>query len=137
MLVARITRLHGRTAEVWLMLKLEDGRYFHFPSFPDTTVYNTDGQTFTAGGLQFEVLHPMLRWRVTFNGRLREGQRNELDIEDEGILVHVQFAFVCTSFSGKFSYIDDNDLSVVSDVVAREPWSPSYLQRLNKYRYVS
>ncbi|XP_014666272.1 PREDICTED: uncharacterized protein LOC106808183 [Priapulus caudatus] len=45
-------------------------------------------------GLKIEVLEPLARCRVTFNGRLRHGQRNKWDANDEGNLVHVEFAFV-------------------------------------------
>ncbi|XP_014675957.1 PREDICTED: uncharacterized protein LOC106815939, partial [Priapulus caudatus] len=38
-LVVRIGRRKERCAEVWLMLKLSDGRYFHYPSFPQTQSY--------------------------------------------------------------------------------------------------
>ncbi|XP_014664333.1 PREDICTED: uncharacterized protein LOC106806778 [Priapulus caudatus] len=132
-LVTRIIRRPNRRAEVWLMLKLEDGRYFHFPGFPDTTVYNTDGQTFTAGGLQYEVLEPLLKWRVTFNGLLREGERNTWDQDEEGALVHVKFAFVWTAYTGKFSYFDDIHPLVVSDAVASEPWTYAYLEQIREY----
>ncbi|XP_014666024.1 PREDICTED: putative phosphoenolpyruvate synthase [Priapulus caudatus] len=122
-LVARITRLPGRTAEVWLMLKLADGQYYHFPSFPDTRVYNCDGESFTAGGLQIELLKPLMKWRVTFNGLLREGERSEWNADDEGKLVHVKFAFTWTALTGEFSYENYYDPWTVSDAVAREPWS--------------
>ncbi|XP_014668487.1 PREDICTED: uncharacterized protein LOC106809797 [Priapulus caudatus] len=131
-LVARINRLPGRVAEVWLMLKLGDGRYFHFPGFPDSKVYNTDDQTFTAGGLQFEVLEPMLKWRITFNGLLREGQRNEWDEQNEGNLIHVQFCFVWTALTGQFSFNDDIDPITISDSIAREKWSLNYLKTIKE-----
>ncbi|XP_014666023.1 PREDICTED: uncharacterized phosphotransferase YvkC-like [Priapulus caudatus] len=121
-LVTRITRLPDRTAEVWLMLKLADGQYYHFPSFPDTRVCNCDGESFTAGGLQFELLKPLMKWRVTFNGLLREGEINEWNPESEGKLVHVKFAFIWTALTGEFSDENDSDPCTVSDAVAREPW---------------
>lgn len=69
--VARVARRHGRYAEVWLYLHLPGVGDFHHPVHPDTLISNVTPGTLTAGGLKIEMLDPMVRWRVSFNGLLR------------------------------------------------------------------
>ena len=45
--------------------------FLQSPFHPDTAVYNTDPDIFSAGGLMFECIEPMRRWKVYFNGLLR------------------------------------------------------------------
>ncbi|XP_014664207.1 PREDICTED: uncharacterized phosphotransferase YvkC-like isoform X2 [Priapulus caudatus] len=100
------------------MLKLEDGRYFHFPGFPDTTVYNTDGQTFTAGGLKFEVLEPLSKCRLTFNGRLsEEHQRYE----------------VCGQLFGKLTVAREPERTLLLRGVRQHSWGIRDWTTYNRY----
>lgn len=69
--VARVARRHDRYAEVWLYLHLPGVGDFHHPVHPDTLISNMTPGTLTAGGLKIEMLDPMVRWRVSFNGLLR------------------------------------------------------------------
>lgn len=69
--VARVARRHGRYAEVWLYLHLSGVGDFHHPVHPDTLISNVTPGTLTAGGLKIEMLDPMVRWRISFNGLLR------------------------------------------------------------------
>lgn len=84
-----------RTAEVWLVLRLQDGREFTLPDHPDTQVYNVNTDSFNAGGLSMECLVPFRSWRIRFNGLLRQSVRSEWteDVKDEE-LVAVKFNFL-------------------------------------------
>jgi len=69
--ITRIARRHGRKAEIWLSTNIPGIGFFQSPIHPDTNVYNVDADVFSAGGLKFECLEPMKRWRITFNGPMR------------------------------------------------------------------
>lgn len=69
--VARLARRQGRYAELWLYLHIPGVGDFHHPKHPDTLVSNVTPGTLSAGGLKIEMLEPMKRWRVSFNGLLR------------------------------------------------------------------
>lgn len=70
-ILLRIARRHNRVAEIWLYINIEGVGFFQSPVHPDTMLYNTDSNSYSAGGLKFELLEPMRRWKVTFNGMLR------------------------------------------------------------------
>jgi len=69
--IFRIARRHRRMAEIWLSVNIPGVGFFQSPIHPDTNVYNVDGETFSAGGIKFECLEPMRRWKVTYNGLVR------------------------------------------------------------------
>ena len=72
--VLRIARRNGRKAELWLSINVPGVGFFQSPIHPDTNLYNVDsdvGDKYSAGGLKFECVEPMKRWRVTYNGLLR------------------------------------------------------------------
>jgi len=69
--ITRIARRHGRRAEIWLSANVPGVGFFQSPIHPDTNVYNVDADVYSAGGLKYECLEPMKRWRITFNGPMR------------------------------------------------------------------
>ena len=70
-LMLRVARRHGRIVELWIYLRLETGEEYQAPVQPDLHVCNTDGKSFSVKGLHFEVLEPLKKWRIGFNGALR------------------------------------------------------------------
>ena len=74
----RLGRRLGRQTEVWLYLNLPGIDPLQLPVHPDTDLYNVDSEKFTAGGLTFDLLHPMLRWKITYSGQLRYTAINEM-----------------------------------------------------------
>ena len=70
-LALRVARQPGRRAEVWLFLQVPGVGCLQHPVHPDTTITNADPNSFSAGGLRFDVVHPMKTWRVSFCGQLR------------------------------------------------------------------
>lgn len=91
----KITRRRHRIAEVWLVLRLSDGRTFTLPDHPDTQVFNVRGESFNGAGLSMECLRPFVSWRIRFNGLLREGVRSEWEADlKEHELTAVKFNFL-------------------------------------------
>ena len=66
-----MARRHDRIAEIWIYLRLESGEEYQAPIQPDLLITNTDGRSFSAKGFYFEVLEPLRRVRIGFNGQLR------------------------------------------------------------------
>lgn len=73
--VCRIGRRHNRRAELWLFLEIPGVGCLQHPAHPDTLVCNTDGASFTAGGLRLEMCEPMRTWRLSYCGPLRYAQQ--------------------------------------------------------------
>lgn len=120
-LVARITRRHNRVCETWVYLRLSSGEEFQLPNHPGTKVFNTGDNNFSAAGLSFEVLEPLKRWRVIFNGYLRRGIETELNNSD-GNTVLVRFNFLWFPIGDYLSFPIDFSNSFLADVLARQKW---------------
>ena len=71
-LITHLGRRSGRRAEVWLSLLLPDDRFYQLPIHPATTVYNVGDNSYSAAGLKMECLEPMKRWKISYNGLLRQ-----------------------------------------------------------------
>nr|CAG4652241.1 EOG090X0FOW [Triops cancriformis] len=84
----KLHRKIGRLAEVFFIFKLSDGTSYQLPGAPDTLITNTDGKSFTAGGIKLLVIEPMRKWRVLFNGLVRKSKGNDEEI------VHLRMNFM-------------------------------------------
>lgn len=38
---------------------------------PDTRLQGTEKNAFAAGGLRFDVVEPMQKWKLSYNGKMR------------------------------------------------------------------
>lgn len=67
-------RRHNRQSEVWLVMEIPGiGRLQH-PLHPDTLVSNVSNNEYTAGGINIEIIEPMKKWKISYNGQLRYTQ---------------------------------------------------------------
>ncbi|GAB6029207.1 hypothetical protein CHUAL_004978 [Chamberlinius hualienensis] len=116
----QFSRRHDRTAEVILCLNL-DGHEYHLPLHPNTNIYNTNGKTFSAAGLTLELLEPLRRWRINFNGYLRR----KLDGDKNGEIVSANFNFICVPILNFVSFPEDYNIKYLSDYLSKsqlQPW---------------
>lgn len=127
----RVARRSGRQAEIWLLMHVPGVGYLQHPVHPDTSIFNTDPNSFTAGGLRFDVVHPMQRWRVSYSGQLRVGPCNSLESKPDKFL-DVRFTFQWDAFAPHFNYDSDLDPSLLGDAIARETWTKEYFERLHQ-----
>lgn len=128
--VMRIGRRQERVCELWLSAFIPEVGFLQSPLHPDSRVVNTDGQTFSAGGLKFECLEPMRRWKINFNGILRKGLRKKRDGNKADEMVHVKFSFIWEAFTEKFDFDTDMSDWLLADALAREMWSNEFWSRL-------
>ncbi|CAC5406724.1 unnamed protein product [Mytilus coruscus] len=121
-LALRIGRRHNRQSEVWLVLEIPGiGRLQH-PLHPDTLVSNVSNSEYTAGGVKIEMIEPMKKWKISYNGQLR--------FEGTERLVHVQMSLVWQTVSDPFSFDTDMNQSALADAVSRELWTKQFWDAL-------
>ncbi|XP_025114920.1 uncharacterized protein LOC112576575 isoform X2 [Pomacea canaliculata] len=130
-LAMRVGRRPDRRAEIWLHLEIPGVGHLQHPVHPDTAISNTDPNSFTAGGLRFEVIEPLKTWRVSFSGQLRVGLCNSLENKPEKFL-DTQFSFLWNAFAPPFNYDSDLDSSLLGDAIARERWCREFFNKLQK-----
>lgn len=75
--------------ENYLMLKLADGRIFALPEYPLTTFHKIECEQNNLDCLLVECLTPYVKWRITFNGLLKN-----IKSTDGEKLEHVIFTFL-------------------------------------------
>ncbi|XP_063709081.1 uncharacterized protein LOC134837628 [Culicoides brevitarsis] len=133
-LLLKFTRFQHRIAEIWLVLKFEDGTILTLPEHPDTLVCNGTPNKFEAHGLTLENLVPYSKWRIRFNGLLRRGIRTEFSEEiHESDLEYVKFNFLWNACSVPQHWPFDWSPKLMATAIALEPWRDgNWKNMLNK-----
>ncbi|XP_046625804.1 uncharacterized protein LOC124307780 isoform X1 [Neodiprion virginianus] len=129
-----LTRRRHRTAELILQLSLADGRMYQLPNHPDSVIFNNVDRGWSAVGLKITPLEPWRRWRITFNGLLRNGIKRNYR-QNEGKVEHVRFHFIYTASAPPLLWPKDWSPGLQADALAREPWkNPQWINmiKLNK-----
>ncbi|KAK2720217.1 hypothetical protein QYM36_004195 [Artemia franciscana] len=117
-LTVGMSRKLGRQAEVFLMLVLKDGTKYELPGAPDTSVFNTDEDIFSAAGILLEVIEPFRKWRICFNGLLKKTCCN-----DEERIVHLKLNAIWTAMCRPFDFASEFSPTLLAKAVARERWT--------------
>lgn len=92
-ILIKFTRRRHRVAEVWLVLRLQNGLIYTLPEHPNTKITNTTPRTFEGAGLKMENLVPYAKWRITYSGFLRQGIAQKI-AETEGNFYFVRMNFM-------------------------------------------
>lgn len=147
--VLRICRRANREAEVWVIIRdIKKGILLEHPIHPQVN-HSTDTiklknenpfDCIKAGGLIFQCMEPMKRWRVSYDGMLRIGkllhdQNNNNQIYKLGEFVHVRFDFHWTTFTECFNFNEDLPHVIMAKSIANQPWSRSYFDKLKKSQH--
>jgi len=112
-----INRQLNRQAEVSFLFVLPNGTTYQLPNAPDTTICNTDGQdTFNAGGIKFQLVEAMRKWRIIFNGLAKRTQNGE---ETE---VHLRINMIWSSLSRPYEFKREFSRKLLAAGMARELW---------------
>ncbi|XP_071158231.1 rifampicin phosphotransferase-like [Mytilus edulis] len=121
-LALRMGRRHNRQSEVWLVMEIPGiGRLQH-PLHPDTLVSNVSNNEYTAGGINIEIIEPMKKWKISYNGQLR--------FDGTERLVHVQMSLIWQTVTDPFSFDTDMNQSALADAVSRELWTKQFWDAL-------
>ncbi|GFS84699.1 phosphoenolpyruvate synthase [Trichonephila clavipes] len=131
-IIARIARGTNGEAEAWFYLKLSNGKVYQLQETSGLQQTGSDKRTFSCGDLQIHYLSPMRRWRIFFNGLLRETSDENPTSEK---MVHVKLAVMTATagsdvvqsgrpifddfFQHLWPYIGNNTANVVFQMVKR------------------
>ncbi|GFT27567.1 putative phosphoenolpyruvate synthase [Nephila pilipes] len=127
-LITRIARGSNGEAEAWIYLKLSNGKIYHLQ---ETSVFHksgNDNKFFSCGGLQIHYLCPMKRWRIFFNGLLRETCDNDVTTNK---MVHVKFAVIWIASSNIYDFATDVNSRALALGLAESEWN-QFLPPLEK-----
>lgn len=108
------------TAELILQVMLSDGRIYVLPDYPDTITVRGTSQKWSASGLKIESLEPRQRWRITYNGFLRNQCQG--DISDNDNVEHIRLNFIFIGKPRLLEWPGDWSTYLHADALAREPW---------------
>ncbi|XP_018354545.1 PREDICTED: prodigiosin synthesizing transferase PigC-like isoform X2 [Trachymyrmex septentrionalis] len=116
-------RVYHKT-ELILQVTLSDGRVYVLPDCPDTIIAVGDiNQKWSASGLKIESLEPRQRWRITYNGFLRNQCRGNTSNNDN--VEHIRLNFIFISKPRSLEWPDDWSIHLHADALVREPWKHS------------
>ncbi|GFR96786.1 transposase [Elysia marginata] len=121
-IVCSLARRNARQVDVWLFLEIPGIGCLQHPRHPDVDIHFTNGSTFSAGGLTFEVIEPMKTWKISFSGKLRKGLCNS-NSDKTSEFVETSFSFIWKAFSPPFNLHTD----MVPENVSREPKNSNIL----------
>ncbi|XP_043262878.1 uncharacterized protein LOC122403425 isoform X1 [Colletes gigas] len=119
-----------KTVELSLHLATSDGRLYVLPVYPDTTLISNHNQEWTAGGLKIELLKSQERWRIVYNGMLKN--LNQVDECSNENIDHIRFNFIFIANFEPLKWPDDWSSKLHAEALALEPWKS--LKWMNKIK---
>ena len=123
-----------KTVEASLHLATSDGRLYVLPGNPDTTLVSSFNQEWTAAGLKIEMLESQQRWRLVYNGMLRNLAQGG-ECSDENV-EHIRLNFLFIVNSEQLKWPADWSHKLHADALAREPWrSPNWMNKIKLLDY--
>ncbi|XP_067130556.1 rifampicin phosphotransferase-like isoform X2 [Centruroides vittatus] len=130
--MVHITRKNSCLGEVSLFLKLANKGCYELPIHPNIDTVLHDLRDFSGGGLEIKCLSPFRRWRISYNGLLR-------DIDDPNDCgKHVKFSFVWMPVSAVTDLQTNYSSYLLAESVLKSGWKifanfNSVLEQLNSY----
>ncbi|XP_013788232.1 uncharacterized protein LOC106472148 [Limulus polyphemus] len=126
-LIIKMSRLKNEIAEVTLFLRTADGKQYSYPDGPMRYVSTGNSSGFSGGGIKITCISAMRKWRISFNGILRETS----DVLENTRVVHVKFTFIWKAMSDVQDMTSDIDPGHVAEALAKEPWA-GYFPNISK-----
>ncbi|XP_012537594.1 prodigiosin synthesizing transferase PigC isoform X1 [Monomorium pharaonis] len=133
-LFVKINHKGYHTTELMFQVTLSDGRVYVLPDYPDTMTIENTGQKWSALGLKIETLEPRQRWRITYNGFLRNQYQGDMPNNDN--MEHIRLNFIFTGKSRSLEWPSDWSIYLHADALAHEPWkSPDWMHKIKLIDY--
>ncbi|XP_078047506.1 rifampicin phosphotransferase-like isoform X2 [Augochlora pura] len=133
-LLIKFTRRGFKTVEATLHLTISDGRLYVLPGYPDSTIVSSLNQEWTIADLKIEVLKAHHRWRIIYNGMLRDLSKG--DKCNDNNVQHVRLNFLFIANSAPLRWPEDWSPKQHADALAREPWrSPEWINKIRQLDY--
>lgn len=123
-LVVSMERRRKGITYATLYLYTPNGGVFKLPNLPDTicvpeTELEQEGNNneFHSNGIKIEVVSPMQKWKIEFNGDLTNGDKVY------NVSIRAEFNSKNSSY---FNHNKDLSSFVIADSLAREPWNDDF-----------
>ncbi|KAG8194954.1 hypothetical protein JTE90_021415 [Oedothorax gibbosus] len=118
-LTVRLARGPDHESEAFVRLRMSDGRTYELREARGLQQSNCDSRVFSCGDLQLQHISPMRRWRIFFNGVMR-------DVTDISKfpkkMVRVKFVFQWCSSSDAFDFASDINSRDLATAFAKTEW---------------
>uniref|UniRef100_A0A147BKS9 Putative phosphoenolpyruvate synthase n=1 Tax=Ixodes ricinus TaxID=34613 RepID=A0A147BKS9_IXORI len=112
-----VARAPGGAARAYLQLGDCQGRTWALPEAAFVDRSSQESRRFSAGRLHLTCLRPMRRWRLTFNGHLREEFGGET-----AVTRHVNLRMFINAGSGAYDHDCDTSAEARALFLAKGPW---------------
>lgn len=123
-----------RITEIALQIMLTDGRIYVLPNYPQTIIIGGTGQKWSAPNLKIELLESRHRWRITYNGLLRNQCLGDTSNDDN--LDHIRLNLIFMANSRPLEWPGDWSTYLHADALAREPWkSPDWMHKIKELEH--
>ncbi|KAL6266847.1 hypothetical protein P5V15_003676 [Pogonomyrmex californicus] len=133
-LFVKINHRGYHTAELMLQVILSDGQVYVPLDYPDTLAIENTGEKWSTSGLKIETLEPRQRWRITYNGLLRNQCQGDTSNDDN--VEHIRLNFIFIGKPRLLKWPDDWSTCLHADALAREPWkSPDWKHKIKLIDY--
>ncbi|GFT27566.1 putative phosphoenolpyruvate synthase [Nephila pilipes] len=119
-LITRIARGTNGEAEAWIYLKLRNGKIYQLQETSGFQQSCSDKRTFSCGDLQIHYLSPMRRWRIFFNGLLRETSDDNATSDR---MVHVKLSVIWRASTDAFDFASHVDSKALASGLSRTKWN--------------
>ncbi|GIY84305.1 phosphoenolpyruvate synthase, partial [Caerostris darwini] len=120
LLTIRLARSTDHKAEALIRIQLSNGKVYQLKETSGFQQEGCDKRTFSCGRLKLHYLSPMRRWRIFFNGLLRE--TSEKDAESQK-MVHVKFALMWRATTDAFDFLSDINNKILATGLAKVKWN--------------
>ncbi|KAF3424053.1 hypothetical protein E2986_02164 [Frieseomelitta varia] len=133
-LTIKFTRRAFKIAEISLQLATSDGRLYVLPEYPETTLTSSLTHEWTAGGLRIEFLDFQQRWRIIYNGMLRNLTQGD-ECNDDNV-EHVRFNFIFIAYTRSLKWPEDWSSKLHAEALACDPWkSHQWINKIKLLEY--
>ncbi|XP_018366486.1 PREDICTED: uncharacterized protein LOC108763401 isoform X2 [Trachymyrmex cornetzi] len=119
-LFVKMTHRGYHKTELILQVTLSDDRVYVLPDCPATITIGDISKKWSASGLKIESLEPRQRWRITYNGFLRNQCRGNTSNNDN--VEHIRLNLIFIGKPRSLEWPGDWSTYLHADALAREPW---------------
>lgn len=131
-LLVTLERRRRGVLKAALYLWLPGDALYSLPKLPDMVHFTTDGSEesneFHGAGFHIYPEESMRRWRIKYDGELRNTETEEL--------LKVQLDLSFTSSAEHFNYNRDLSSSLIADSIAREAWNDRFYGMLKSVGHI-
>ncbi|CAL7941056.1 unnamed protein product [Xylocopa violacea] len=123
-----------KVAEVSIQLTTSDDQLYVLPAYPDTTLMTGLNQKWTASGLKIEFLEFQYRWRIVYNGMLRNLSKGDEPSDDN--IEHIRFNLIFIANSEPSRWPEDWSTKLHAEALACETWKgPEWMNKIKLLEY--